>query len=129
HLRSNATHAPCGMIPLPDSDALPGMGNTMPAREPRPLRSRASSRVGGAPVSPHPPALRAAPFTGGLEARDRGMSGRALVALLLVVFARCAHAALAWEALPPLPEAISGHAAGMLGDTLVAAGGSSFPVS
>lgn len=57
-----------------------------------------------------------------------------LVRVLFAAFFVClpllpAHAALNWDDLPPLPEAISGHATGVLGETVVVIGGSSFPVS
>lgn len=38
-------------------------------------------------------------------------------------------AVFSWRELPPLPEAISGHSAGVSGNALIVAGGSSFPVS
>ncbi len=52
------------------------------------------------------------------------------LALLLFFFSFPAGAvSLDWEALPPLPEAISGQAVGVHNGALIVAGGSNFPVS
>ncbi|MFM1920032.1 MAG: hypothetical protein RLZZ303_1666 [Candidatus Hydrogenedentota bacterium] len=52
-----------------------------------------------------------------------------LLALIVPWSAYAADPALRYEALPPLPEALSGHFAGTVNGVLVVAGGTSFPVS
>lgn len=51
------------------------------------------------------------------------------IAMLLLCSTAAHGTNLTWSELPPLPAAISGHASGVTLNTLVVAGGSSFPVS
>ena len=97
---------------------------------PAPKRLREGGRAGGIVRasgsrvrSPSHMTPNESPFEGG-GAKRRGMWGRAMAAVLLLLFSlHNASATLVWEELPPLPVGIGGHAFGMIGDTLVVAGG------